>query len=300
MKHYKFIDWATQLYLLLIGLLVVCFHGDRVPGWAWVALAHLACLVSIHLLVIAASPGRAGVIGFLRHFYPLLLYAAFYRESGLLNQMFVAGYLDPYFFRLEGWIFGGQPALAFMERFPYLAVSEPLYAAYFSYYVMIGGVGLALFLKAREDFFHYVSVVSFVFYVCYLLYLFLPVVGPRIVFEPPAGYHLPDDLALPTGLSEYPRPVGSGPFCLLMALIYRWFESPGAAFPSSHVAVACCTLYFSNCYLRRIRVLHAAVVVLLCLATVYGRYHYVVDVVAGVLVAAVLVPLGNRLYFKFK
>jgi membrane-associated phospholipid phosphatase len=41
-------------------------------------------------------------------------------------------------------------------------------------------------------------------------------------------------------------------------------------------------------------------VVLLCLSTVYCRYHYVVDVAAGILTAAVLVPLGNWFYFRFR
>ena len=39
---------------------------------------------------------------------------------------------------------------------------------------------------------------------------------------------------------------------------------------------------------------------LLCLSTVYCRYHYLVDVLAGLLTAAALVPLGNWLYFKFR
>jgi membrane-associated phospholipid phosphatase len=77
------------------------------------------------------------------------------------------------------------------------------------------------------------------------------------------------------------------------------FEAPGAAFPSSHVAVALCTVFFSFRYLRPIRYLHLAVAVLLCLATVYCRYHYVVDVLAGLLTAAMVIPLGNWLYFKF-
>jgi membrane-associated phospholipid phosphatase len=40
-------------------------------------------------------------------------------------------------------------------------------------------------------------------------------------------------------------------------------------------------------------------VILLCVATVYCRYHYVADIVAGALAAAVLIPIGNRLYFRF-
>jgi membrane-associated phospholipid phosphatase len=66
--------------------------------------------------------------------------------------------------------------------------------------------------------------------------------------------------------------------------------------PSSHVAVAITTLWFSFRYLPRIRLVHLTVTILLCLSTVYCRFHYAVDVVAGVLVAAVLVPLGNWLY----
>ena len=84
-----------------------------------------------------------------------------------------------------------------------------------------------------------------------------------------------------------------------MAWIYRVFEAPGAALPSSHVAVALCTVFFSFRYLRRIRYAHLAVAGLLCLSTVYCRYHYVVDVLAGLVTVAVLVPLGNWLYFKF-
>jgi len=41
-------------------------------------------------------------------------------------------------------------------------------------------------------------------------------------------------------------------------------------------------------------------VMLLCLGTIYCRYHYVVDVLAGGATAAVLIPIGNRLYFKFR
>jgi membrane-associated phospholipid phosphatase len=65
------------------------------------------------------------------------------------------------------------------------------------------------------------------------------------------------------------------------------------------VAVALCTVYFSFRYLRPIRYVHLAVACMLCLSTIYCRYHYVVDVLAGLLTVAVVVPLGNWLYFKF-
>jgi len=141
--------------------------------------------------------------------------------------------------------------------------------------------------------------VSFVFYVCYLIYIFLPVMGPRIFYYENISDFLPPELQPPMPVM-FPTTVQSGPFYQIMVIIYRYFEAPGAAFPSSHVAVAITTLYFSILYLRRIRQVHLVAVLLLCLSTVYCRYHYVVDVFAGVLTALVLVPLGNKLYFKFK
>jgi len=238
------------------------------------------------------------LLDFLRHFYPVLLYTGFYRETGELNQMTMTGYLDPFFIRFDERIFGAQPSLTVMQSLPFWPISEVMYASYFSYYIMIAGVGLALFLRERRQFFHYVSVVSFVFYVCYLTYIFTPVMGPRIFHRVINGYELPVEFQ-PGVLPQFPAVVQAGLFFRIMAWIYNIFEAPGAAFPSSHVAVALTTVYFSFRYLRPIRFVHLVVALLLCLSTVYCRYHYVVDVVAGVMTAMILVPLGNWLYFRF-
>lgn len=300
MKHYTFIDYATQGYLALVGVIVLLLHGEAVPHWPALVAAHVVCLGLVHLLIqFSAARPASRVLALLRHFYPILLYTGFYRETGALNQMVMTGYLDPVFIRLDERLFGFQPSLVLMEKLPYLPLSELLYAAYFCYYLMIAGVGLALFWRNREHFFHYVSVVSFVFYVCYLVYIFTPVMGPRIFFRDLSDYRLPADVQ-PSVAPEFPEAVRAGPFYQLMAVIYRTFEAPGAAFPSSHVAIAICTVWFSFLYLRPIRYAHLVVAVLLCCATVYCRYHYVVDVFAGAATAAVLIPLGNRLYFRFR
>ncbi len=298
MKHYTFRDYATQGYLALVGVFLVFLGSHSTPGWALLAGAHVLGIVVIHLLLQAqaAHPGNR-LLDFLRHFYPVLLYTGLYRETGALNHLLGVGFLDPFFIRLEARLFGGQPSLAFMQRLPYLPVSELFYASYFSYYVMIGGVGLALYLRDRRQFFHYVSVISFVFYVCYLIYVFVPVIGPRVFWES-AEFPLPPEL-LPVPSPTFPPAVTQGPFYQIMLLIYRLFEAPGAAFPSSHVAVAISTVVFSFRYLRRIRWIHFAVMILLCASTVYCRYHYVIDVAAGALTAAILVPLANGLYRRF-
>jgi membrane-associated phospholipid phosphatase len=301
LRHYTFVDYATQAYCALVGLLILFFHNDTVPAWRWLLAVHAGGLLLIHLLI--QGQGRAPgsvVLDFLRYFYPLLLFGWFFAETGWLNRMFFPTFLDPGVIKLEQKLFGCQPAVQFMEKLPYLGISEMFYFFYFSYYIMIGGVGLALFLRDRRQFLHYVSVVSFLFYICYLLYIALPIIGPPIFFRQFHGYALPADIQRMASTTVYPEAVKTGVFFRLMAWVYRVFEAPGAALPSSHVAVALCTVYFSFRYLRPIRYLHLAAAILLCLSTIYCRYHYGLDVLAGVVTAAVVIPLGNWLYFKFE
>ena len=300
MKNYTFVDYATQGYTALVGLLILFFHNDTVPAWSGLLAAHAAGLVLVHLLIqVQARRPRNRLLDFVRHFYPVLLYTAFFVETGSLNRMFFKDYLDPLVARWEQQIFGCQPSVLFMEKFPWVALSELFYISYFSYYIMIGGVGIALFIRSRRQFFHYVSVVSFLFYVCYVIYIILPVIGSRAFFHQVDGYTLPPETQQLAVTDTYPASVQSGVFFHVMKWVYRIFEAPGAALPSSHVAVALCTVYFSFRYLRPIRYAHLAVACLLCLSTVYCRYHYVVDVLAGLLTAGTVVPLGNWLYFKF-
>jgi len=214
--------------------------------------------------------------------------------------MFFRTYLDPAVIRCDQVLFGCQPSILWMQKLPYLGVSELFYAAYFSYYLMIFGVGLALYLRSRQQFFHYISIISFVFYLCYALYIAFPVIGPVVFLHKVPGYNLPPDLQALAPEVDFPETVRHGVFYRVMAWIYEVFEAPGAAIPSSHVAIALCIVFFGFRYLRTIRYLLLVLAVLLCLSTIYCRYHYAADVLAGIATASVLVPVGNWLYFKLE
>ena len=299
MRHYTFVDYATQAYGIVVTLLILCFHNVSVEHWPWLVGAHVLGLLAVHALIQWHTHGPAGkAVDLLRHFYPVLLYIWFFSETGWINRMFFKEFMDPVAVRMDQALFGFQPSIVWMEKMPYLALSELFYAAYFSYYLMIGGIGLALFLRSRQQFFHFISVVSFVFYVCYLIYIILPIIGPRVFFEKVGGYIIPQQYRLLAPTAGYPPSVQRGLFFQLMGFVYGVFESPGAAMPSSHVAVALAMVFFSFRYLRRIRYVHLVVAILLCLSTIYCRYHYAIDVLTGLITAAVLVPLGHGLYLK--
>ncbi len=297
-RGYRFVDYATQGYLLLVGMLILLFHGGRVPHFQLFLLAHGTGILLIHAFIVGSVRWPENrFFSFFRHFYPLLLYAFLYRQSELLNLMFVDQYLDPAFIAFEERIFGFQPAIAFMNALPYLTVSEFFYISYFSYYVMIAGVGLALYFRKREEFWHYLAVLSFVFYGCFLAFMFLPVAGPPAFFMEIPRYV--NQQSLPYYPLEFPASVTSGPFFHVMRFLYGHFESGGGAFPSSHVAAALCVSFFAWRLLHKVRYLILAATIALSFATVYCRYHYAVDVFAGALTAAALIPVGEWLYRRY-
>jgi len=69
----------------------------------------------------------------------------------------------------------------------------------------------------------------------------------------------------------------------------------GAAFPSAHVAGSMVALLAAWRYRRWLFWVCLPFFLCMCVATVYGRYHYVADVLAGLAVGAAGFASGSRL-----
>ena len=228
----------------------------------------------------------------------MLLYIGLYVETAMLNRMINLPRIDPWLLRADHALCGFQPA----EAFP-LAMAQPLFSefmhlSYVSYYLMVGGVGLWLSLRDRAACRHFVTVVSLVFYACYATYLFVPAVGPRVLFEA-----TPERAQFVAQYGREPRPTptpNGGEWAQrTFALVEQHGEIPGAAFPSSHVAVALVTAWFSWRYIRRIRWPHFFFALTILFSTVYTRAHYAVDIIGGLLATPVLFIAAQALHARF-
>jgi membrane-associated phospholipid phosphatase len=84
--------------------------------------------------------------------------------------------------------------------------------------------------------------------------------------------------------------------------MYKWVHwmledggSKGAAFPSSHVAVAVAVSLVTWRVDRLVWVVTLPFVIGLTVSTVYGRFHYGIDAVAGIFAAVILVWMAGQL-----
>jgi membrane-associated phospholipid phosphatase len=269
------IDRVTLAYVA-VALSFQLAGGPRT--WPAILLLPLGLLlVALLAAVLAPRARRAGPLGrLLAEFYPLVLTVAFYPHVGIVNVARGVSH-DVLVQTWERTLFGDQPSLAWIRACPSPLWSTLMHAAYLSYFFILAGSPLGLWLlgrrrAAQSTLFLMMST----FYLCYAAFLAFPVAGPRYCFPPAANAATAAPMAVLTQ-----RLLGAGS---------AW----GTAFPSSHVAVA---LIAATCAWRGVRPLGAVLLpaaVLLSLATVYGQLHYAVDVLAGTGLAVAALTAGRR------
>jgi membrane-associated phospholipid phosphatase len=210
---------------------------------------------------------------------PLLL-IFYYEETEKLNHMIVPYSMDPLFAHLEGVIFGFQPALEFYKWIPHPLFSEYMHFSYFSYYLLIPGLGIPLWFGRRHkeyDSFIFGCLLTMTF--CFTFFIFVPCSGPWYYFtEKTQRWQFPGYF-----------------FVKIMEIILRYGEIANGAFPSSHVAMATVILLCSLGYHRLIFWIMLPFVISLFASTVYTQAHYLIDVPAGFIVGLFFFLVRNRI-----
>lgn len=265
-------EWLLAGYAVIV-IATGWARADRYPAAGWAVVAHLLLLA---LLVLFQSPrlGRAGRI--LRDAAPFVLLLALYGALDLLSGFGAEATHDPLIRQWERGLFGQEISREWWHRAPSPFWSSVLHAAYFAYYFVIPvPILLAMFRRdePRLVFASFALMATFV--VCYLGFIFFPVAGP---------YY------------EYPRPAAWFTANLAAKAVYGVLaggSSYGAAFPSSHVAATWVAAAVTWPMSRRWGAGLMVAAALLTVGVVYCQMHYGVDAVAGLAVAAAVVPAAR-------
>jgi membrane-associated phospholipid phosphatase len=259
------VDRLVALYNALWLGVWAAFVG-RVSYAGWLLAVHGVALVLPRLLAEARIRSRA--VRGLRDLYPLLWLAAFWRELALLHGVTHARAFDREIaaldLRLFGW-HGSHLNLVWMPRMPYPWLSESMHFAYWAYYLLIALPPLAFLVRGRHDALRaLVFRLALTYLACFAVYIVYPVYGPRLTLPP------------------YTGPLAHGFFYRLVHASLQAGDSPGCAFPSSHVAGALTIAYAAW---RRVPRWAGWLLWLealgICVSTVYTQNHYPIDVVAG-------------------
>lgn len=263
-------DAVIAAYLAFVGGLVVLRRGD-VPAWGELVGWHLAALLGLYGARFVSSRSPAP-LRFLRDWYPVLAFPILYQEVELLASAIGNWGLTEPLRALEVSLFAGHPSVYLAERFAWVPLSEYLHFCYLSYVLLVPVIGGIWYVRGpRRAFAELVFLVSVTFAVSYTFYILFPVDSP-FYLEPPPG-----------------APLAGKPFYEAVHFVSSRGGARGGAFPSSHVSVSTVVLLVTWRYRPRWLYGLGPIYVGLVAATVYGRFHYAVDVFAGWALALALI-----------
>jgi len=271
----KATDKITILYNFILVIFTFIFR-EKIAAYAF----HLAfnLFVILIVLLLRFRKRRSLSAEAMSLWYPLVLIGLLYYQTGLINRVVVPRFLDAFFMDLDVWIFGEFPAFFLRGKQGNAFLDEFFHFFYFSYYLIIPLTGILLFRKEVKLFESFVLQLSSLFYLCFIIFILLPVEGP---------------IAL---RNEYYHQ--GGLFQTLVDFIYTGGENPGAAFPSSHVAATFLVAWWGSRHFVRMKMAYWLTFLLLSIATVYCMFHYAVDVMAGLLLGFLAVLTFNRADLK--
>jgi hypothetical protein len=275
-------DRAVAALLLLATVVAAC-RMPAVPTLLDALILHGALFTGfVSAVALMVWRERSGWVQLVRPAITVAVIFTLYTSLGKLGVTAMPYTIDAQLSRLDTWLCGVDPSL-FLE--PYLTYERVeffsfAYGAFIPYiYVTIALNCLGRPALERDQF---LTGWLFTYCISYLGYIFLPAHGPVVYHA--ADYHV----AL------------EGGFCYHMVL--RGVEATGGvqgAFPSLHVGGSLYLCLFELKTNRLRGLIYFPLVVLIYLATLVLRYHYVVDLIAGTVIVAVCLPLGRRVFSRW-
>lgn len=256
------IDRLLILYLGITGVLAAL--GGGVFGFG-LAAVHAVVVVTVLGVARRPLPRNAGW-RWLRLAYPVAATPILlYPELRFLNRVITERLFD---LVVQGWeqaLFGSQLSMTFYEWLPDFTFSELLHLGYVSYYILVPIALVGVYVTRGDAALHRAAfATTVVFLLSYFVFMLFPVAGPRYDFPAIGGE------------------VAGGGFYQIVHTILEAGSSKGTAFPSSHIAASGVAVLAAGREDRRWLWTLMPPQIILALGTVYGRFHYGVDALAGV------------------
>jgi len=263
---------ATDIFilacLLLFSLLTVLFHSRIKSPWTLI-LKNIVFGVLFIGSVYLYQKVSSRVIKFLiRTASVQLIFAHLFVSALPLQLIFVRNWQDQIVLNLEQAVFGIQPTV-WLQRFISPALTEWMMFSYVIYVPIYPVLcGILYFKRSERHMEDYLFTLGITNFVCDIGFLLFPVAGPL--------YKIAD---------QYTIPLEGYFFTFWGEYIRHHVHDIGGCIPSPHCAVATIMWVMAYRYHRPTFYVISPIILSLFISAFYGRYHYLTDVVIGILAA---------------
>ncbi len=285
MSHSKYKFWPVDKVILAYFAFTAAIEliWFREIPWAgsWLGLH----VLGVALILLAARNVEtrgllAEAIRIFRHWYPLLFVACCYREMATLIPAIRHARFDRALASLDYGFWGAYPTV-WLERIYTPFLTEFLQIIYTLFIPVVLMVPAVNWLSRRYADFRYMAfLLALGFLASYLGYLMVPARGPRFLLD-----HF-QHLSLQ----------GLWGFGAMQTTLNQLEHDHYDCFPSGHTELTVLACWLSRSISHRLFWVYFLYTLCIVFATVYLRYHYTADLLAGVVVALVLILTAPYLY----
>jgi membrane-associated phospholipid phosphatase len=267
-KEWWPVDKVIITFAAAASLLIVCWF-PVVPNALW--------LLAIHAAAMAALLRFRSNMAF-HCWYPLPYVSTCYKEMAILIPPIRGTDYDAWASHLDTKLWGFDPTL-WMVRHPNAIVTEFVQIQYSLFVPAVLTVAFLLWKQRKIDQFRfYAFLIALGFLASYVGYMAVPVRGPRFFLE-----NLPPLKGL--WLTE-----------ILQNTLDRLESAHYDCFPSGHTELTILACWGSRLVSRKLFYLFLGYTPCIIFATVYLRYHYTIDVMAGAVLAFALIWAAPHVY----
>ena len=284
-------EWIALGYMALSSGLIAIFARNLAHALRLVVAQAFVSFSILALSRIAATSEQRAIVSgqtfstrfwhFWRHWYPHLFFLFCFEELAKLVHLVNPGWQDAKLIAFDYWLTGVHPAL-WLEQFSTPARNDFFqfaYLTYFTYLLIVGGV-----LYWRRDWEAYWATMTYSaagYAIGYCIAMFFPIESPWFAM---AGMWHGD--------------LQGGAVTATINFIEHFGRVRGAAFPSEHVAGSVAALWGAWRHRRWLFWTLLPLALCMCVSTVWGRYHYVADVLAGVATGTLGYAIGRWLMMR--
>jgi len=269
-----------------VDKVILAYFGFAVVillGW-WSKIPDAPALLAANLLggaLIVYEVKRPNPTSWVfRNWYPLPFVASCYKEMALFIPGVRGTDADRALADLDYRIWGANPTV-WLERLHHPLFTEFLQVAYTLFIPAVLFVAWTLWHQRRySDFQYYGFLIALGFLASYLGYLAVPARGPRFLLK---------------DLQHFPLN-GLWLFHGMQGVLDKLESAHYDCFPSGHTELTILAWWGSRMVSKRLFQIYFAYTPCIIFATVYLRYHYTVDLLAGAVTAALLIFTAPMFY----
>lgn len=289
-SHLTPLDVVSIGFLSFLILLCLIFNS-RIEEWLWMVLVDLAGIGGIIALARKTETKPSPLwIGLHRWYcYPIVL--GVFKQIYLMVRPINPVDYDAFFISIDRAIFGIDPTV-WMFQFAHPVLTEILQISYFSYYILFIVLGVEIYRRwPIKEFDHAAFIIVYGFYLSYLGYFLFPGVGPRFTLHDFAML----ETELPgLWLTNTMRDIINAGESIPKNLPNPQDFVQRDVFPSGHTQLTLITVLLAFRYKLKSKVFISIMAGLLIIATVYLRYHYVIDLIGGAVFCWITFWTGDR------